>query len=252
MKRFFVSFFVFIFFLSFSTNQTTVFAENNYRGIKAAVGVAGIAGSVVLWRHFGKKIEKIERLQKVFEKVRGIDHGYAERIKKLLLYKHLCLFGTLLSFGYTVKQVAGILKKALEEVQVRKEAEVLEEDRVRKEAKKKKKTRERLDGSSSAFFRIDACDVRELVQIFWKEVEGKFLVWKSEFSNLKNIKDWKSIQNDCFFVELKNSDEMCSAMEWMQTARSNMNTESLLRIRQRWATLKTDLEDYLKEEDTSS
>jgi len=187
MKRFYVSFFVSIFFLSFFTNQTTVCAENHYRGIKAAVGVAGIAGSLVLWRHFGKKIERVEKLQKIFEKVRGVNHGYAERIKKLLLYKHLCLFGALLSFGYTVKQVAGILKEVAE---------------ARAEKEEEKDDEDESDDTSRwptySGWSEFTCNDGNLVVVCWQRVDKMFLFGVDRFPEPKNKEKFSQICDSSF------------------------------------------------------
>ncbi len=87
-----------------------------------------MVGSLAIWRHYNKKIERLEKTQELFAKVNGIDEAMMWRIRRLTMYKYCSLFVALLSCGYTIKHVVSLLKK--ENVETQKEAPPKEESNI--------------------------------------------------------------------------------------------------------------------------
>ncbi|MCK4517138.1 hypothetical protein KAT92_00040 [Candidatus Babeliales bacterium] len=110
------------------TGQTTLSAKGQYIGAKITGGIAATAGSLVLWRHFDKEVKKLEKIQSLFAKMRGIDKTTSQRIKKLTLYKYFSLFVVILSCGYTIKQAGLWIKDVAEKMKDERNSNEEEDD----------------------------------------------------------------------------------------------------------------------------
>ena len=133
MGRSFVRFIIVILTLSLFAGTQSVFAENHHRGMKAFVGVAVIAGSAGLWWHFDKEVKRLEKVQKLFDKIKGVDLRSVQRLKELLLYKHISLFMTLLGCGYTIKQVGCLIRERVEQEEADKAEEPVKQNKDEEE-----------------------------------------------------------------------------------------------------------------------
>lgn len=117
MRQSFVLFMSFALLLGFPTKQANAFSENKSKIIKAVIGATATISSLAIWRHYNKKVEQLEKTQELFARINGIDEAMMWRIRRLTMYKHCSLFVAFLSCGYTIKQVAGLLKGGETEAQ---------------------------------------------------------------------------------------------------------------------------------------
>jgi len=110
MRMFGLFLFTITLFLFSPILQTNLLAESQNRGIKAGVGAVVTVGALASWWYFGKELKKVEKLQEVFAKMNKADPTHMQRLKKFVKYKTAALVIALFSFGYTLRQIAGIFK----------------------------------------------------------------------------------------------------------------------------------------------
>ncbi|MCK4518018.1 hypothetical protein KAT92_04530 [Candidatus Babeliales bacterium] len=115
MKKSAVFFTVVISLFNPLTNRTTLLAIDKHSITKITIGATTVICSLATWHYLNKKIDKLEKLESILRKARGRDDATVQRIKKLVRYKYLSLFASLISFGYVGKQILNLRKNNTKE-----------------------------------------------------------------------------------------------------------------------------------------